>query len=597
MKENRDDIEEWIDIHIRPEFRDGYRELAGLPKRRKRFMMYEQSDVEDFQMNIVKSSHQIYNDFDEDKPFSMNEGLRLLRKIEYMARISHRSEERQTAISYDKFLRSVVLSKGDWSVVEHANLTVIFYVDRGITHEIVRHRLASYTQECVSGDTRILGNLTIKEAYDNQMINKFIRSSNGEEIVKNKISHIYDKGLQVVYEVITYGGYKIKVTKAHEFQIKSGEFTRLEYLNVGDKVMVNGRMCLLKIDDEKLKSLYFKQGYNPAEIAEIENVPYSSVTRRLRRLGLFRDYRNDKNKEKYNKNHTSESREKMIEAVKEGYRNGRKVWNKGLTEKDNDSVKIQAEALRNNHHNNGFKELNSNWKGGTRIISRGNARQSKQDIKECELCGFSQRLEVHHIDENPKNDVDENRIKICSGCHDRLHSKWKIGIIPVEDEIISIKYVGIEQTYDLEMSVHHNYVANGFIVHNSTRFVNYTKGMKPSFIYPKMEGYLETGIIFDEDWIKAIQQCEESYQRLVGKGWAPQLARSVFPNALGSRIAMTCNLRNWRHFLLMRSTREAHPQMKEVIHPLLEELQHCVPILFEDIIPDETQAENLKKMR
>ena len=98
-------------------------------------------------MNIVKSSFEVYNDNDPDQPYSFNEGIKQIRKIEHFARISHRSEEKVTAISYDKFLRFVVLTKGDWSVVEHGYVSVIFYVDRGITHEIVRHRLASYTQE------------------------------------------------------------------------------------------------------------------------------------------------------------------------------------------------------------------------------------------------------------------------------------------------------------------------------------------------------------------------------------------------------------------------------------------------------------------
>lgn len=226
-------------------------------------------------MNIVKSYAKLYNDNEPEQAYNMNEGLKQLRKIEYFARISHRSEERVTAISYDKFLRFVVLEKGDWSVVEHGWLSVVFYVDRGITHEIVRHRMASYTQE-------------------------------------------------------------------------------------------------------------------------------------------------------------------------------------------------------------------------------------------------------------------------------------------------------------------------------STRFVNYATKQEPNFIYP-ME--YRGDVVQDEDWVKAINQCEESYKALVGKGWAPQLARSVFPNALGSKIAMTCNLRNWRHFLLMRTTREAHPQMKEVTYPLLESMKYFFPIIFEDINAGDTQADNLKKMR
>ena len=136
----------------------------------------------------------------------------------------------------------------------------------------------------------------------------------------------------------------------------------------------------------------------------------------------------------------------------------------------------------------------------------------------------------------------------------------------------------------------------------STRFVNYEKKMPPKFIYPDPEGYIESGVgigipQYDVDWVEAIIACEIAYKKLIGKGWKPQIARSVLPNALGSKIVMTCNLRNWRHFLLMRSTREAHPQMRQVIDPLLEEMKATIPIFFEDIIVGATQADNLKMMR
>lgn len=92
-------------------------------------------------MKIIESSFEIL------EPKNLIAGIELLRKIEKLARISHRSEDRQTDDSYDRFLRFVVMSKGDWSVVEHASATVIFRVDRGVTHELVRHRLFSFTQE------------------------------------------------------------------------------------------------------------------------------------------------------------------------------------------------------------------------------------------------------------------------------------------------------------------------------------------------------------------------------------------------------------------------------------------------------------------
>src|SRR5580698_10227936 len=69
-----------------------------------------------------------------------------LRRIEYAARVSHRSEDAQREESAERFIRAVVLQHGDWSVVEHVSASVEFLVDRGITHELVRHRIASYTQ-------------------------------------------------------------------------------------------------------------------------------------------------------------------------------------------------------------------------------------------------------------------------------------------------------------------------------------------------------------------------------------------------------------------------------------------------------------------
>lgn len=80
-------------------------------------------------------------------PENVGVGLSCLRKIETLARISHRSESKQDENSWESFIREHVLKHGDWSVTEHASATVIFRVDRGITHELVRHRLFSFTQE------------------------------------------------------------------------------------------------------------------------------------------------------------------------------------------------------------------------------------------------------------------------------------------------------------------------------------------------------------------------------------------------------------------------------------------------------------------
>ncbi len=128
----------------------------------------------------------------------------------------------------------------------------------------------------------------------------------------------------------------------------------------------------------------------------------------------------------------------------------------------------------------------------------------------------------------------------------------------------------------------------------STRFVNYQKKMPPSFIKP-FTGQ-NPGTSQEQDiWETAVGKCEEAYKDLVHLGVSPQIARSVFPNALASRILMTGNLRSWRHFFLMRTTKESHPQMRQVTIPLLADFQHLIPLLYDDIEPNATQSANLAK--
>lgn len=132
----------------------------------------------------------------------------------------------------------------------------------------------------------------------------------------------------------------------------------------------------------------------------------------------------------------------------------------------------------------------------------------------------------------------------------------------------------------------------GSYTQESTRFVNYEKKMPPSFLYPRPQDPT-----IDIDWLLAIERAELAYKKLLAKGWTPQEARSVFPNALGSKIHVTYNLRNWRYFFLARTSREAHPQMRQLTIPLLARFKELIPILFDDIEAETTQQHNFKQMR
>ena len=74
------------------------------------------------------------------------DGQAILQHIERCGRVCYKSEDKITDTSAQTFVGSII-KRGHEAVLEHASVTVKFVVDRGVSHEIVRHRLAAYCQE------------------------------------------------------------------------------------------------------------------------------------------------------------------------------------------------------------------------------------------------------------------------------------------------------------------------------------------------------------------------------------------------------------------------------------------------------------------
>jgi len=66
--------------------------------------------------------------------------------IEAAGRTCYKSEDRITQDSAVAFVKMIIKS-GHHSVLEHVSRTVRVICDRGVSHEIVRHRIAAYSQE------------------------------------------------------------------------------------------------------------------------------------------------------------------------------------------------------------------------------------------------------------------------------------------------------------------------------------------------------------------------------------------------------------------------------------------------------------------
>lgn len=119
----------------------------------------------------------------------------------------------------------------------------------------------------------------------------------------------------------------------------------------------------------------------------------------------------------------------------------------------------------------------------------------------------------------------------------------------------------------------------------STRYCNYSRGDFDNQITVIEPCYLNKGTYAYGEWEAACKRAEEAYFNLLNWGLSPQEARAVLPNSLKTEVVMTANIREWRHFLKLRTSKAAHPQMREVATQLLTELQKLIPVCFDDIEP------------
>ena len=90
-------------------------------------------------MNILKPSYEILTEID---------GVKELQHIEKIGRVCYKSEGAiaEDGESAKKFV-AMLIKRGHEAMIEHSTLSVKFTVDRGVSHELVRHRIASFAQE------------------------------------------------------------------------------------------------------------------------------------------------------------------------------------------------------------------------------------------------------------------------------------------------------------------------------------------------------------------------------------------------------------------------------------------------------------------
>ena len=115
----------------------------------------------------------------------------------------------------------------------------------------------------------------------------------------------------------------------------------------------------------------------------------------------------------------------------------------------------------------------------------------------------------------------------------------------------------------------------------STRYCNYASGKNNDLTFIEPLFWNDDAKL--EVWKESMREIECVYANLIYNGATPQEARSVLPNSLKTELICTMNLREWRHFFKQRTSKAAHPQMREITIPLLAEFKEKIPVVFDDI--------------
>ncbi len=117
----------------------------------------------------------------------------------------------------------------------------------------------------------------------------------------------------------------------------------------------------------------------------------------------------------------------------------------------------------------------------------------------------------------------------------------------------------------------------------STRYANYGNekfGREITVIKPRFWAENSREFLI---WATAMYEAEKKYMMLLDSGAKAQEARAVLPTCLKADIITTANLREWKHIFKLRCAKASHPQIRELMLPLLDDVSKRVPVIFDDL--------------
>lgn len=482
-------------------------------------------------MNFMKQSHEILHVTENP-----------LQLIERAGRVCYRSEDKITNASAAPFVASL-LAKGHESVIEHASATVKFITDRAIANELVRHRLCSYSQESTryvrSVSTDVYSIVTEKDVID---------------------AYIYGMSMRKISEMSKGGFTEWQVYKI----LDSNDIPRRSLGNTGPVVGT----YFHSIDTvEKAYLLGFIQADGSVSrknnsLVITQHKDYAWYIERMVRDFIRPSTRRYADKDCQAVSVVSD--ELISRLIELGV-----VPNKSNAQTDDDVDRLW-EAVPT-HLIPAFLRGFLDGDGNIRFFKQKN----KGETTSCNITWNGHK----HLLTKISNWLTDNygytpRVYLADGCasmHRVSITSPAVGLLVVKTmlENFSFPYGHPAKTSRmLEVAG----IEYGLTSWGDPKF----KVIIPTWV---------TNLsIASWAWAESVDNAEDAYRNIFAEGGSSaENSRASLPLCLKTEIIMTANFRSWRNFFELRTAKAAHPQMRELVIPLLEEFKSRIPIIFDDI--------------
>ena len=178
--------------------------------------------------------------------------------------------------------------------------------------------------------------------------------------------------------------------------------------------------------------------------------------------------------------------------------------------------------------------------------------------------------------------------RVCYKSEDHINEesaeKFVAGIIKSGHEAV-IEHFNITVKFVTDRGISHEIVRHrvASYAQESTRYCNYSKDKFDNEITVVKPADIKVGTTTYAYWKDAMCYAEKEYFALLDLGCKPQIARAVLPTCTKTELMMTANLREWRHFIRLRGSAAAHPDIRILAKELLRQFKEQIPVVFDDL--------------